>query len=99
MYIDPLSDEGIIAWVAEVAARREAESRARMHRLRTISRDHSAAMKRLYDMERLRQQAARLSRKVGYKGITASRFEGETMNQLSNIIHEAQSVLDARSQF
>jgi hypothetical protein len=92
-HIEEFSDEDINLTVERVDQRRKAQEASIERRVRTIHREHAIEGRKLSDMERLRQQAARLARKAGVKKVRASDFEGRTPNQLHNIIREAHAVL------
>ena len=51
----------------------------------------------LEDLFKLRQLAARLSRRAGVKGVTEHTFEGRTKNQILNTIFECRNYLNGRA--
>jgi hypothetical protein len=95
-HIEEFSDEDINLTVEQGVQRQKARETTIERRVRTIHREHAIEGRKLSDMERLRQQAARLARKAGAKKVRASDFEGRTPNQLRNIIREAHAVLTDR---
>jgi len=96
MTTDPFSDESIALAVEEITQREQAIHMKVSTRMNTIAREHFKEAKHSADLEKLRQQAARLARKAGVKKVRASDFEGRTANQLINVIREAQNVLEMK---
>ncbi|REC97278.1 hypothetical protein DEU35_3043 [Microbacterium sp. AG157] len=84
---------------ADLAAQKAEADKANaalMARRLTIEREHRARGHAIDERERLRQQALRLARRAGVRGLARDAFSDHTTNQLRNIINEARAALDAR---
>ncbi|MFJ4161162.1 hypothetical protein [Microbacterium testaceum] len=93
------TDDDWNAMFDDLAAQRAEDDKATatlMARRLTIEREHRARGHAIDERERLRQQALRLARRAGVRGLARDAFSDHTTNQLRAIIAEARGVLDAR---
>ncbi|MDR6691318.1 GNAT superfamily N-acetyltransferase [Microbacterium sp. 1154] len=87
------------AMFADLAAQKAEADKATaalMARRLTVEREHRARGHAIDERERLRQQALRLARRAGVRGLARDAFSDHTTNQLRNIINEARGVLDSK---
>lgn len=87
------------AMFANLAAQKAEDDKATaaiMARRLSVEREHKARGQAIDERERLRQQALRLARRAGVRGLARDAFSDHTPNQLRNIINEARAALDAR---
>lgn len=93
------SDDDWNAAFADLAAQKAEADKATvalMARRLTVEREHRARGHAIEERERLRQQALRLARRAGVRGLARDAFSDRTTNQLRAIIAEARGALDAR---